>query len=193
MRPALSAIDPPLHSPAAIPDTRFLFVVITAHAHYSNLCLPLTPKIAFSCLFCANRAQKGPKWAMFSADYKWQHDYVRLAFDTGFRFERHKSDNFDKNRISKCFVENSKLFTVCKQVPLILTGWSKTGTLPPSKNSYLVWPSLCLIQSRRSFWTKVSSRRFGWASFRFSICFIVKSISIILWFWLRMKWKSWKR
>ncbi|EFA03365.1 cilium assembly protein DZIP1L [Tribolium castaneum] len=37
---------------------------------------------------------------MYKGDCKWHHDYVRLAFDTGFKFEKHKSDNFDRNKIS---------------------------------------------------------------------------------------------
>lgn len=42
---------------------------------------------------------------MFKGDYKWQHDYVRLAFDTGFKFEKQKLDDFDKNKISELFFD----------------------------------------------------------------------------------------
>ncbi|CAH1368438.1 unnamed protein product [Tenebrio molitor] len=60
---------------------------------------------------------------MFKENYKWQHDYARLVFDTGFCFESCKSDNFDKNKIN--FVDIDRLIedrdfgTIEKFIPSI--------------------------------------------------------------------------
>lgn len=34
-------------------------------------------------------------------DYKWHFDYVRLAWDAGFSFDKYKYPNLDKNKICK--------------------------------------------------------------------------------------------
>ncbi|XP_050309490.1 cilium assembly protein DZIP1 isoform X2 [Anthonomus grandis grandis] len=36
---------------------------------------------------------------MWTDDYQWHYDYVRLAWDTGFSFEKCKNPNLDKNQI----------------------------------------------------------------------------------------------
>ncbi|XP_044266106.1 zinc finger protein DZIP1 isoform X2 [Tribolium madens] len=58
---------------------------------------------------------------MYKGDCKWHHDYVRLAFDTGFKFERHKSDDSDRNKISLIdvdrVIEERDFATVEKLIP----------------------------------------------------------------------------
>ncbi|XP_019773430.2 cilium assembly protein DZIP1L [Dendroctonus ponderosae] len=44
---------------------------------------------------------------MWFEDYKWHYDYVRLAWDTGFAFEKCKSASLDKNKI--CVVDVDRI------------------------------------------------------------------------------------
>ncbi|XP_066138153.1 cilium assembly protein DZIP1L [Euwallacea fornicatus] len=44
---------------------------------------------------------------MWNEDYQWHYDYVRLAWDTGFSFEKCKSPHLDKNKI--CVVDVDKI------------------------------------------------------------------------------------
>lgn len=45
---------------------------------------------------------------MLSEDYKWNFDYVRLAWDTGFCFGNRKSTNLEKSKICKTQLDPSK-------------------------------------------------------------------------------------
>ncbi|XP_066256913.1 cilium assembly protein DZIP1L isoform X2 [Euwallacea similis] len=44
---------------------------------------------------------------MWNEDHQWHYDYVRLAWDTGFSFEKCKSPHLDKNKI--CVVDVEKI------------------------------------------------------------------------------------
>ncbi|XP_018561298.1 zinc finger protein DZIP1 [Anoplophora glabripennis] len=44
---------------------------------------------------------------MSADDYKWHFDYVRLAWDAGFSFEKYKYSNLDKNKI--CLVDIDRI------------------------------------------------------------------------------------
>ncbi|KAJ8935071.1 hypothetical protein NQ314_013016 [Rhamnusium bicolor] len=44
---------------------------------------------------------------MWTEDYRWHYDYVRLAWDTGFSFEKYKYPNLDKNKI--CLVDIDRI------------------------------------------------------------------------------------
>nr|CAI5830009.1 unnamed protein product [Callosobruchus analis] len=44
---------------------------------------------------------------MLSEEFRWHYDYIRLAWDSGFSFDKHKQPNVDKNKI--CLIDVDKV------------------------------------------------------------------------------------